>query len=168
MSSITIAFDDDIIGEICTESVSQAVDILATRFGFDAEEAHLIMRSEIKCTSVLKPNISKSKINTHRVQCPNCSKTYAYKGGLKQHMDKHHPEPGSQPKYMCEYCDKSHACSSNLARHLLSCKNSPDYIKPSEGKFICEECAGNEIHRAFKTKGNLIGHCNKKHLVCNR
>jgi hypothetical protein len=99
-----------------------------------------------------------------RVQCPHCPKTYAGKGGLKQHMDKHHPVEGAKPKYQCRFCDKNHACSSNLKRHLLSCKDSSDYIKPSEGKFICEECVGCGVNRAFKTKGNLHTHCVKFHI----
>ena len=152
MSSTTIVFAasvDAAISEMRTEFVNIVIDILAIRFGFDAEEAHRIIDSE-----------TKTKIKT-RVQCPHCPKTYSHQGGLKQHMDKHH-ESGSQPKYQCSYCDKNHACSGNLTRHLLSCKKSPDYIKPSEGKFLCEEC-----NRAFKTKGNLVSHCNNKNHICN-
>jgi len=98
-----------------------------------------------------------------RVQCPNCPKTYASKGGLKQHMDKHHSEPGSQPKYDCQFCNRSHACSSNLSRHLLSCKGNPDKIRPDEGRFVCKHCACLGIHRAFKANGGLFSHCNKHH-----
>lgn len=96
-----------------------------------------------------------------RVQCPECSNTYAGKGGLKQHMDKHHPVDIDK-KYMCEFCDRNHACSENLKRHLMSCKKNPDKIKPSEGKFKCEEC---EVPHAFKQKINLINHCFKIHNI---
>ena len=99
----------------------------------------------------------------NRVQCPRCDKTYAGKNGLKQHMDKHHAEPGSQPKNQCGYCNKIHACSSNLKRHMLSCKKSPYYIKPHEGKFVCGDCADNKIHCAFKQKCNLVSHCRNNH-----
>jgi hypothetical protein len=51
MSSITIAYPPSIdagIREMCSENVNQAVDILSKHFGFDAEEAHRILGSEIK------------------------------------------------------------------------------------------------------------------------
>ena len=96
-----------------------------------------------------------------RIQCPQCSKTYAGKGGLKQHMDKHHLVDIEQ-KYMCDFCHRIHACSENLKRHLLSCNKNPDKINTSEGKFKCEEC---EVPHAFKQKINLINHCFKVHNI---
>ena len=96
-----------------------------------------------------------------RIQCPECDKTYAGKGGLKQHMDKHHPVDIDK-KYMCEFCNRNHACTSNLKRHLMSCKSNPDRIKASESKFICEEC---DVPHTFKQKINLINHCFKIHNI---
>lgn len=96
-----------------------------------------------------------------RVQCPECSNTYAGKGGLKQHMDKHHPVDIDK-RYLCEFCDLNHECLSNLKRHILSCKSNPDKIKESEGKFICEEC---DVPRGFKQKTNLINHCFRIHNI---
>lgn len=108
-------------------------------------------------------SINYYQFNMTRVQCPNCPKNYAGTGGLKQHMDKHHPEPGSQPRYQCGFCWRSHANSSNLERHLMSCKKNSDRVVPLDGKFTCEECASVGIHKGFKAKGGLFTHCNKNH-----
>ncbi len=99
-----------------------------------------------------------------RFACPDpeCSKTYASRGGLKQHTDKHHSKLGANPKYQCGFCDKNHANSSNLVRHLLSCKKNP-YHKLIEGAFVCEECAKEGKHKTFKQKGNLKTHCMRHH-----
>jgi len=97
-----------------------------------------------------------------RIQCPECDKTYAGKGGLKQHMDKHHRVVDVEPKYMCEFCDHDLTNTSQLKQHLLSCKSNPDRIDVSEGKFICKEC---EVPHAFKQKINLINHCFKIHNI---
>jgi hypothetical protein len=146
--------------KMCADTMSQVVVALADKYGFDQEEANRFLASnDIK----IPEEIFKSLIKACRVQCPHCSNTYAGKGGLKQHTDKFHTEPDSEPKYPCLYCYTNHACSSNLARHMLSCKNSPDYIKPSEGKFLCEECADKNIHQAFKQKGNLKQHISTRH-----
>ena len=97
-----------------------------------------------------------------RIQCPECDKTYAGKGGLKQHMDKHHSLVDVEPKYMCEFCNRNLTTTSHLKQHLMSCKSNPGRIKASEGKFICEEC---DVPRAFKQKINLINHCFKIHNI---
>ena len=36
---------------------------------------------------------------TIRFPCPDCDKTYAGTGGLKQHMDLKHPTPDQKPKH---------------------------------------------------------------------
>ena len=79
-----------------------------------------------------------SVLPTKRHVCPDCSKSYSNLGGLKQHRDHKHPEPGAKPKYECEHCHKTHANSSNLKRHLLSC--GPNKITPAEGQYVCNEC----------------------------
>lgn len=90
-----------------------------------------------------------------RFQCTQCTKTYAGKGGLKQHMDKHHPEPGAVAKYVCGFCDKIHACKSNLERHKLSCKkNSCRIASGSDAcKFKCNICG-----HGSKQKANMLKH----------
>ena len=93
-----------------------------------------------------------------KIPCLHCSKTYKGAGGLKQHMDKHHPEPGALPKYQCKYCERNHACSGNLKRHIDSCKSNPDRILSGEGQFKCEVCS-----RGFKQKGNLKKHLETQH-----
>lgn len=102
--------------------------------------------------------MSASKSTQSRVQCPYCPKDYSTKGGLRQHMDKHHPEPDQPPKYQCQFCYRNHACNSNLLRHLLNCKSNPDRLLPSEGAFRCCVC-----DYRCKQKGGLKGHMNKKH-----
>jgi hypothetical protein len=94
-----------------------------------------------------------------RFPCPDCDRTYAGPGGMKQHWDKHHGEP----KYQCQFCARAHACSSNMKRHLLSCKSNPDRIPPSEGKFKCLECETEGVFKVFKQKGNLKNHIAKQH-----
>jgi uncharacterized Zn-finger protein len=94
-----------------------------------------------------------------RHACPYCSKDYAGANGLKQHIDKKHwEELGLQPKFVCKFCARPHECTSNLKRHLLSCKRNPDRITTEEGAFECGECS-----KRFKTKGNLRQHMDKNH-----
>ena len=99
------------------------------------------------------------------ISCPCCPKTYSGRGGLKQHMDMHHPEPGALAKYVCEFCDRAHACRSNLERHKLSCKKNPVSIAAGsvDCKFKCEACG-----HGFKQKVNMLMHrcsCSPVHLV---
>lgn len=100
-----------------------------------------------------------------RIQCLQCDKTYAGKGGLKQHMDTHHPADGVDLKYPCEFCDRNHLCSKNLNQHLLSCKSNPERIKPTEAKYRCDECDKVNVCRAFKQNDALIKHCQKDHGI---
>jgi len=98
-----------------------------------------------------------STVTRHR--CMHCTKDYAGLNGLRQHIDKiHWKEQGQDPKYVCEFCDRPHACSSNLKRHLLSCKNNPCRITVKDGEFKCDECS-----RTFKQKGNLKQHMARIH-----
>jgi len=104
--------------------------------------------------------VPQAEIYRERVPCLCCSKTYASMGGLRQHMNKHHSEPGTISKYVCGFCDRVHACRSNLERHEISCKKNPDAITAgsAECEFKCDVCG-----HGFKQKINMISHRFKKH-----
>ena len=114
---------------------------------------------ELEVTSI-KREARRAETARNRVPCPCCTKTYASSGGLRQHMDKHHPEPGSVAKYVCGFCDIIHACRSNLKRHELSCKKNPSAIAAGsvECEFKCDVCG-----YGFKQKGNMLTHRLKLH-----
>jgi len=166
---VTITISDAInnaIQWLSDDTMSFVTIQLSNKYNFNPEEAiEYLINCQINAPSlcVRKKMKTSGLYKEGRFHCPDCPKTYASQGGLKQHIDVMHPTANSKPKYACQYCNKNHYNSCNLNRHTLSCIHNPKRITPSEGKFICVECANNNIHKAFKQKGNLQTHRKKIH-----
>ena len=68
-------------------------------------------------------------------QCDICGLKYAWKKGLKRHVETiHNPEKkqGEKVPATCEICHKAFSCKGNMARHLKE--------HQSNSRYKCPEC----------------------------
>ena len=103
------------------------------------------------CSSTFHSVKGKSKHmrNNHNYQCHKCNQTFTLKKDLKNHDCQEWPDldvesfDQSQPKFNCNFCDKSFRTKEKRDRHVNASKNHHN----------CREC-----REIFRTKKDLKNH----------
>ncbi len=114
----------------------------------------------------LATQINDGTYDQRSLACSKCSRCFASKSGLTQHVKITHPDlykTWQAPSYSCNVCYKSFSKPSRLTRHQQTHKELKSLVKTEkqmESIWKCEKCK-----RHFANKAAMTNHIRKEHPV---